>query len=342
MVKNTMDSTAAPVNACLFNESLCFAETEQKPGFSIVGYSGDVLKDHWYWGNIAFDLKGMKFAKARTPVLEEHFTSNRIGFATKQEIADKITFEGRFLENDCAMAMAKDLKAGFPMEASLYVHPSIIEQVAEGASVKVNGRTLDGPGAVFRKSTIKEVSMCVFGWDGNTESAAMAQGDKNQVTFTLIKETSTMEPQLTIQTFAEQYPNIRTAVLAEGKTQGEQATKERFAELKKVCGDDAALLVQCFAEGKTPADASALRMAKLQAETKRLTDENAALKAKKVDPAITEFSDTAPPPGPVKKPTTFMAAVAAYAAEHKCSQHDAVQACATLYPDLQEQMRHPS
>jgi len=300
------DMNESPMNACLFGLSeggdLHFAEADSKPGFSIVGYSGAIIKDHWYWGDVAFDLKGLKFAKKRTPVLEEHFTSNRIGFATKQDIGEQVTFEGVFLDNEAARQMAGDLKAGFPMEASIYVPPLVVEMVEKGASVEVNGRTLKGPGAVFRQAVIKEVSMCVFGADSHTQSVAHAENHKANVTFNLIKEKSTMAPeQLTIETFAQQYPDIRAAVFAagkaEGKTEGEQAGKQRFAELQKVCGDDAVLLVQCLAEGKTATEASQLRMTKLQADAKRLTDENAALKAKKIDPAISEFSDTAPPPG---------------------------------------------
>jgi hypothetical protein len=40
-----------------------------------------------------------------------------------------------------------------------------------------------------------------------------------------------------------------------------------------------------------------MRMTKLQAEARRLAEENAALKAKRIDPAVSEFGDTAPAPG---------------------------------------------
>lgn len=290
---NKPDSTNAPSNACIFNNQLSFAEGQDKPGFRIVGYSGEIIKNHWWWGNLAFDLQGLKFAKSRTPVLEEHFTGSRIGFATKQEIADTVTFEGRFLENDKAVAMANDLKAGFPMEASLYVPPSVVEQVAEGASVQVNGQTLKGPGAVFRKAVIKEVSMCVFGADGNTQSTALADNDNNQVKFNLIQETPIMAEKLTKETFAEQYPDIRTAVFADGKAEGSKAERDRFARLKEACGDDSELLVKCFAENMDTAQAQAARIEKLTAEkadlTKKLSEAKPA--GTKADPAVSEFNN---------------------------------------------------
>ncbi len=306
MPQQSNSEPQAPVGACLFNSLLSFAEADKKPGFSIVGYSGEIIKDHWYWGDVAFDLDGLKFAKARTPVLEEHFTSSRIGFATKQEITDKVTFDGRFLENDKAVSMARDLKSGFPMEASLYVPPSVVERVEKGANVKVNGKTLSGPGAVFRKATIKEVSMCVFGADSNTQSVAYADNDKTQIKFNLIKEKSIMEEKtLTIETFAEEYPEIRSAVFAEGKAEGiaeaKKQTAEQFTELQKICGSDNELLVQCLAEGKSPAEASAMKMAKLESTNKELTEKLEKASEQKVDPAVDEFRDQAPAPGSNEK-----------------------------------------
>lgn len=298
MAANKPDSISAPVGACRFNNVLSFAEVQETPGFKIVGYSGEIIKNHWYWGNLAFDLQGLKFAKARTPILEEHFESSRIGFTTKQDIGDQVTVEGRFLENEKAVAMANDLRAGFPMEASLYVPPSVVEQVAEGASVQVNGQTLEGPGAVFRKAVIKEVSMCVFGADANTQSTALADNDNKQVKFNLIQEKQIMPQEIiTKETFAAQYPDIRTAIFAEGQTagkaEGEKAERERFARLQKACGADSELLVKCFAENMDTGQAQAALIVKLSAANTALEKKLSEIKPveKKVDPAVNEFNN---------------------------------------------------
>ena len=300
--KQSLDEPYAPIKACLFNEELSFAEAEQKPGFSIIGYSGKIIKDHWYWGDVAFDLEGLKFAKGKIPVLEEHFTSRRIGFTTKQEIADKVTVEGQFLENDAALAMARDLKAGFPMEASLYVPPSVVEKVEKGASVKVNGQTLTGPGAVFRQAVIKEVSMCVFGADSNTQSMAYADNDITQVKFNLIKEKTIMaDEKLTIDTFNEQYPDIYSEVFNKGKAEGiaeaQRLASEHFAGLKGICGDDTELLIQCVEKQTSIEDARNEMMVRLKKDNKDLTEKLSKAKEQKVDPAVTEFRDGAPAPG---------------------------------------------
>ena len=232
--KSSMSNDTAPVNACIFNDSaeVTFAkgdDDKKSNNFRIVGYTGVIMKGHWFWGNVAFDLEGMKFAKRRTPVLAEHFRDVRIGFTTKQDIKDQVIVEGPFLDNDDAQKLKADMEKGFPMEASLLVPPLIVEHVKEGESVKVNGHTLKGPGAVFRKSTILEVSMCVFGFDSNTKSSAYADSDNQKIKFNLIQETNIMagteETQTvteieSVESFAELYPEFHKEILAVGLAEG--------------------------------------------------------------------------------------------------------------------------
>jgi len=312
--KQSMSEDTAPTRACIFNEhaKVTFAEGDddkKKNTFRIVGYSGGIIKGHWFWGNVAFDLEGIKFAKSRTPVLEEHFRNVRIGFSTRQEISDQVIVEGPFLDNEDAQKLKADMLKGFPMEASLLVPPLVIEQVKEGASVKVNGLTLKGPGAVFRKATIMEVSMCVFGADSKTKSSAYADVDNQEIRFNLIQENNIMDKTeiTSVESFAEQYPEMHGQIFEEGKAEGlaEGQTAERalFSSLQEACGDDHELLVQCYGEGKTAAEAMQLRVAKLEKEKTQLSDKVTELKKTKkpVEAAVTEFTDETTPPGEEKK-----------------------------------------
>jgi hypothetical protein len=261
---------------------------------------------------MAIDLAGLKFYKKRLAVLEEHFKQSRIGFTTKQEIKDGVRVEGEFLDNENAQSMKNDIQKGFPMEASLFCPPSVIEHVLEGASVKVNGQVLKGPGAVFREAIIKEVSMCVFGLDTNTKSSAYADVGNQEIKFNLL-ETNIMAGETTIteienvESFAALYPALHSEVFAAGKTEGiaegitEGKNTERalFAQLKEACGDDHELLVQCFNESKTGAEAMKLHADKLGKENTKLSEQVTELQKAKpaVEAAQTEFSDTATPPG---------------------------------------------
>lgn len=345
---NKFDAHApsAPCQACLFvrPDAVRFSDESGEKGasFEIVGYSGEVIPNHWFWDNLAFDLAGLTFAQERTPVLDSHFTDRRLGFTTKQDIGETVHFEGRFLSNDHAQQFRRDMQEGFPMQASLFCPPSAIERVREGESVAVNGRTLQGPGTVFRKAAIKEVSMCVFGADAETSAAAFAATDK-QITFTvkestMDQETATPEtPAMTVAHLKTQFADVHAEVLAAGKAEGTRAERDRFATLQAVCGDDTELLVQCFTEGHGEIDALKLRNTRLADQLAEASKHKAT---PPVDPAITEFNEQVPGQrvADAQKPATFMAAVAKFQSEHGVSKSEAVSKCVDLYPDLHAAM----
>jgi hypothetical protein len=294
----------APSRACWFSDQeglVTFADetTDPKKGnrFSIVGYSGEIIPNHWYWGNLAFDLSGMKFAKKKTPVLCQHDVDRRVGVASKQDIADQVTFEGDFLSNQDAAKVRADMLEGFPMEASLYVPPSVIEFVEDGAEVEVNGRTLKGPGTVFRKSTIKEVSICVFGADAGTTASAFKSDSVVRFSRTESEATMPEKNELTMAILQKDHADLYAAVYKAGQADGESKERTLFGEILSAAGGDVEIAAACFKEGKSPADATKMRLDKVETENKRLRGEAAKAgekpaKEHKVDPATQEFSDT--------------------------------------------------
>jgi len=202
-----------------------------------------------------------------------------------------------FLNNLTAKEIKEDLRDGFPMEASLYIQPQVVETIKEGETVKVNGQILEGPGTVFRKSTVKEVSMCVFGVDSNTSSQILAEG-KN-ITFEIMKGE---KMDMTIEKFAEKYPNLYQELYDKGKADGEKAERDLFNEVENVCGGDTELLIQCYKEGKTSEEALKMRAEKLEEANANLQTKLTEAEAKKeqttveketVDPATVEFKDDA-------------------------------------------------
>lgn len=317
------NSNTAPKGACIFQKmgEVQFDNSgSEKKRFKILGYSGKVIPNHWYWGNVAFDLSGIKFAKKKTPVLEEHFTERRIGFADKQEITDKVTFEGPFLSNVIAEQIRNDILEGFPMEASLSIPPSVIEYVEQGASVEVNGHTLKGPGAVFRQATIDEVSMCVLGADSNTVSKAFSGGADKNIEFNLadssennferdhIMAEKQTEKGFTPDTFKAQYPDVHKQVFdagkAEGVGEGEKKEREYFNSLAGVIDGDNDLLVECYSNGKTEIEAVKMANEKLKKANAELAEKATKQSEQKsetastqttVTPAKQEFSDQQKP-----------------------------------------------
>lgn len=151
---------------------------EKKPRLKMVAYSGGVIKDHWYWDNLAIDLKGIKFSSGKFPILEDHITSKKIAFSKDPILDGKLEIDPdktHFVDTDESAEFQKLSADGFPYQCSIYAKPTIVERLAEGTSVKVNGFTLKGPGTVWRECEFKEASVCVFGWDEKTKATAFSK-----------------------------------------------------------------------------------------------------------------------------------------------------------------------
>lgn len=304
-------TTQAPKAACVFTcpeGAVRFQDegTEGPGRFSIAAYDGGITKN-WYWGNLALDLEGLTFASKRLPVLDSHWTSDRLGFTTKQDKDGGVTFEGQFLKNSRAQELRADMQQGFPMQASLRPVPLVIEEVRDGATAQVNGRTLKGPGSIFRRCQVQEVSMCVFGALKNTKATAMAaEQDTEPIEFELLGKDETMsdkdKPALTLEAFQAEHPQIYQAAHAAGV----QAERQRFAALQKACGDDVALAAECFAAGLDVAEALGKANEKLALEAKSLREQLAAHPpTPPADPVAAARAEFKAQPAPAAAPRPF-------------------------------------
>ncbi len=162
-------------NQCSFNDKSHDAKLK------MTVYSGNIIRNHWFWKNLAIDLSGLQFHKNNYPILSEHDLSQKIAVSGKPAInGNKLTIDPDstlFLDTPAAHEFISLSKQGFPYQASMRVHPSNIEHLGEGDTAEVNGYTMQGPGAIFRKSEFKEASVCVFGADSRTRSTALKEGD---------------------------------------------------------------------------------------------------------------------------------------------------------------------
>lgn len=186
-----------------------FAETneDKTPRLNMVAYSGKPIKGHWYWGDLVFALDGIRMAAPKIPVLEEHWTDQRIGFTSKLLIDNESGVrvdpdKTSFLDNDVANRFIKDSSEGFPFQSSVYIKPEKIQRLSEKEEIEVNGYKFKGPGTVFLKSEIKEVSVCVFGWDSKTQSSAFSRTETEEVEF--FSEGGDAEKDVLEETFNEE------------------------------------------------------------------------------------------------------------------------------------------
>jgi hypothetical protein len=208
------------------NDAIKFSYEEgQDPKLQMVGYSGGVIKNHWYWGNLAINLKGMRFDKDRYPILEDHDTDKKIAFTTVPSIESGALVINpemvTFLDTDDAKKFIANSKKGFPYQASIHAEPTKFTRLDKGESVEVNGMMLEGPGTVWDECSFMEVSACVFGYDSNTTAKAMKKED---------------QPIMDIKELKVQYPDLCNQIVSEAEVKftAEKASLEtKIAELSE-------------------------------------------------------------------------------------------------------------
>ena len=241
-----------------------FAEGEDgKKKLKMNVYSGGVIKDHFWWGDLAIDLEGIKFGMSKYPVLENHNTDRRIAFTGKPIVDENgISLDPdktKFLENEDSLRFQNDSSAGFPFQASMYAKPSAVERISDGEKAEVNGFSMKGPATIWRKCEFKEASVCVFGWDSKTLSSAFSKDEKTELEFEEIG--GDIDEHNFTDTFKD-LPKHLKEVKKMPKTVEEM--QEKYPELTKQLTDD---LTSKFD----------LEKAKLEGENTKLSDENKKL-----------------------------------------------------------------
>lgn len=160
-------------------------EEDQKTRFKMVANSGNIIPNHYFWGNLGIDLEGIKLGRQKKPALRDHDPQKIIGFTDKIEINEdgQLVAEGFFTDKTEDGRLALELSLdGFPFQASIYVPPSEILKVPVNDYAYVNGQRLDGPGHIFKKSTLREVTFTAMGADEATEAGvALSENRKTTV-----------------------------------------------------------------------------------------------------------------------------------------------------------------
>ena len=237
-----------PQAALHFMDKDCFAQAVAGEGdksfLDMIVYSGKIIRDHFWWGDLAIDISGMSFPKSKFPILENHDTSKKIAFSKGKPITEgnQIKVDSKkveFVDTEIADEFIKLSKAGFPYESSIYAIPLSVERLEKGGSAEVNGMTVRGPASIWRQSIFKEASVCVFGWDSNTRSSAFASTEieldievtdlkveKKQKTLT----SKEVKKKMDLKEFKVENPDAYNELMEEVKT---EVTSDLEAKFKK-------------------------------------------------------------------------------------------------------------
>lgn len=243
--------------------------------FSMLAYTGDEIA--FYGTRVVFDLAGMKAASQTIPILNQHDVNKIAGMSDKVSITDKeVKIEGALSRSTkTGKKIAQLADEGFPWQASVGLEPGSVEDVKAGATVKMNGRTFQGPLVAVRKSVLRESSFCPLGRDGDTKSVVlsafnekeqfhMGDEDKKPLSFDglTITEFRAAAPKL--------YDSIRTEALREdGDRRSQIGTAIKASLLPD--GMQGQLMLRC----------QSMDLAAAQKEIDRTTSIEAALTAAK-------------------------------------------------------------
>ena len=208
------------------------AEEGKKRTFQGTAYAGGRVDGHCYWGRtgVVFDLEGIEI-KTPTPLLEEHFSTNRIGVVKQVNSDGKIDVSGHFLKNPKALEIIQDSDDEFPFQMSMFIDPGSVEEVLQGQVVNVNGQSFTGPIAVFRNNRIREFTICSTGADRDTSIKAFS-GNPNQST----KEDTNVDLEQANARISEQnteISNLKEQVKQFAADKREAEIKTLETELKK-------------------------------------------------------------------------------------------------------------
>ena len=254
------EQVAVPAMALMFSDKeikLKFLKNEEEEAIiqlDMVGYSGGVIKEHWWWDNLVIDLDGVFFIADKFPILENHDTNKKIAFTGKPVVDDRgISADPKttvFMENELANEFISNSTKGFPYQSSMYVQPTSIERIEKDVEVEVNGFTLKGPGTVFRKCEFKEMSVCVFGWDSNTSATAFNKEINIPVSRSISKKFSEQvsddgqsshednnnfmeEKTMDKAKLKKDHPELYAEIYGEGEAAGKDSAEAAFGQEKE-------------------------------------------------------------------------------------------------------------
>jgi hypothetical protein len=232
-------------HGCHAHVELVEKDGKSVPKLNMVAYSGGVIKDHWYWNDLAIDLEGIQFKQSKFPVLEDHLNERKIAVIGKPIVEDgklKAPENAKFLSTEASEEFQKLSQEGFPYQSSIYAKPSVVERLEEGATSKVNGMTIKGPASIWRKCEFKEMSVCVFGADSKTRASAFSREEMEYNSFSestipaesLSKENAPILKRREVkkimnkEELKETYPDLLKEITAEAVSSAVSAAEKKF------------------------------------------------------------------------------------------------------------------
>ena len=158
--------------------------TPRIPRFSMLGYTGGVIRQAWSREPIVIDLAGMSVPSVIPIVFgHDYALESVLGQGSGTVGSQQLVIDGSILSKGEAAAQVVQLgDSGYQWQAS--VGADVDEQylVADGDTAQINGQSFTGPLRVVSRSTLRECSFVTLGADAATAVTITAKAGESRMT----------------------------------------------------------------------------------------------------------------------------------------------------------------
>jgi len=154
--------------------------TPRIPRFSMVGYTGGIIRQAWSKEPIVIDLAGMTVPSVIPIVFGHDYALESVLGQGTATVGGQLVIDGAILAQcEAAMQVVQLGDAGYQWQASVGADVDEQSLVAAGDTAQVNGQTFDGPVRIVKRSTLRECSFVTLGADAATAVTITAKAGES-------------------------------------------------------------------------------------------------------------------------------------------------------------------
>ena len=143
--------------------------TPRTPRFSMIGYTGGIIRQSWSREPVVIDLAGMTVPSVVPIVFGHDYSLEAVLGQGSASVGSELVIDGAILAKSEAAGQVVQLgDAGYQWQASVGADVDEQSLVAAGDTVTVNGRAFEGPVRIVTRSTLRECSFVTLGADAAT------------------------------------------------------------------------------------------------------------------------------------------------------------------------------
>ena len=154
--------------------------TPRIPRFSMLGYTGGVIRQAWSREPIVIDLAGMSVPAVIPIVFGHDYSLESVLGQGTGTVGSQLVIEGAILAQcEAAMQVVQLGDRGYQWQASVGADVDEEYLVANGDTAQINGQSFTGPIRVVKRSTLRECSFVTLAADAATAVTITAQAGES-------------------------------------------------------------------------------------------------------------------------------------------------------------------